>query len=69
MIYPGYIASEMNDQAEPHAPMMSSTVKGVRAIVGAVEKEKDHAFVPALPWAPLSLVMRHAPLPLFKRLI
>jgi len=25
--------------------------------------------VPALPWAPLSVVMKHAPLPVFKRLM
>jgi short-subunit dehydrogenase len=69
VIYPGYIASEMNAKAEQAAPMMASTEKGVRAMVSAIEKEKDHAFVPALPWAPLSVVMRHAPMPLFKRLI
>ena len=35
----------------------------------AIEKEKDSACVPALPWAPLGMVMRHAPMPLFKKLI
>lgn len=69
VIYPGYIASEMNEKAEQKAPMTASTEKGVRAIVAAVEKEKDHAFVPALPWAPMSLLLRHAPMPLFKRLV
>ncbi|MDQ6642301.1 MAG: SDR family oxidoreductase [Actinomycetota bacterium] len=69
VIYPGYIASEMNEQAEQSVPMMASTEKGVRSMVAAIEKEKDHAFVPQLPWAPLSVVMRHAPMPLFKRLI
>jgi short-subunit dehydrogenase len=69
VLYPGYIVSEMNAQAEQGTPMLASTEKGVRAIVSAVEKEKDHAFVPPLPWAPLSLVMRHAPLPILKRLI
>ena len=69
VIYPGYIASEMNAKAEQNAPMMTSTRKGVRAIVAAVEKEKDHAFVPPLPWAPMSVLLRHAPMPLFKRLI
>lgn len=69
VIYPGYIASEMNANAEQRAPMMTSTEKGVRAIVAAIEKEKNHAFVPQLPWAPMSLVLRHAPMPLFKRLI
>ena len=42
---------------------MVSTEKGVRAIVAAIEKEKASAAVPALPWAPLSVVLRHAPLP------
>ncbi len=69
VIYSGYIASEMNAKAEQNAPMMTSTRKGVRAIVAAVEKEKDHAFVPPLPWAPMSVLLRHAPMPLFKRLI
>ncbi len=69
VLYPGYIASEMNDSSGQHAPLMASTEKGVRAMVAAIEKEKDHAFVPPLPWAPLSVVMRHAPMPLFKRLI
>lgn len=68
VIYPGYIASEMNEGVES-PPMMVSTEKGVRAIVSAVEKEKDVAHVPPLPWAPMSVLMKHAPLPVFKRLI
>jgi hypothetical protein len=48
---------------------MVSTEKGVRAMVDAIEKRKASACVPALPWAPLSVVMRHAPLPVFKRLM
>ena len=68
VLYPGYIASEMNDRTPP-SPMMVSTEKGVRAMVAAIEKEKDSACVPALPWAPLGLVMRHAPMPLLKKLI
>jgi hypothetical protein len=38
-------------------------------MVSAIEKEKDSACVPALPWAPLGVVMRYAPMPLFKKLI
>ncbi|RLV47999.1 SDR family oxidoreductase [Nocardioides mangrovicus] len=68
VIYPGYIASEMN-AGLADAPMMTSTVKGVRAMVAAIEKEKDHAFVPPLPWAPMSVAMRYAPLSLFKRMV
>ena len=67
VIYPGYIASEMN--AGARAPMMVSTEKGVRAIVDAIEKEKASARVPTLPWAPLGTVIRHAPLPVLKRLM
>lgn len=69
VIYPGYIASEMNDQVAQRTPLMATTEKGVRAMVEAIEKEKDSACVPPLPWAPLSLVMKHAPLPVFKRLM
>ncbi|MCW2843523.1 MAG: family oxidoreductase [Nocardioides sp.] len=69
VIYPGYIASEMNEQVASEQPLMVSTEKGVRAIVSAIEKEKASAAVPPLPWAPLSVVMRHAPLPLLKRMI
>ena len=69
VLYPGYIRSEMNDKVEQATPLMSSTEKGVRAMVAAIEKEKASACVPPLPWAPLSVVMKHAPMPLFKRLI
>ncbi|HEU5456408.1 MAG TPA: SDR family oxidoreductase [Nocardioides sp.] len=70
VLYPGYIRSEMNDGvAAAENKMMSSTERGVRAMVTAIEKEKDAACVPPLPWAPLSLVMKHAPLPVLKRLI
>jgi short-subunit dehydrogenase len=69
VIYPGYIASEMNEGVAGDQPLMVSTEKGVRAIVAAIEKEKASACVPPLPWAPLSMVMKHAPLPLLKRMI
>jgi short-subunit dehydrogenase len=69
VIYPGYIASEMNEGIASEQPLMVSTEKGVRAIVAAIEKEKASACVPPLPWAPLSVVMKHAPLPVLKRMI
>src|SRR6478609_303542 len=68
VIYPGYTATEMNQQVAEKAPMMVSTEKGVHAIVEAIEKEKASACVPPLPWAPMSVLMKHAPLPLFKKL-
>ena len=70
VLYPGYIASEMNDGvAAAENKMMVSTEKGVAAMVSAIEKKRGVAHVPALPWAPLSVVMKHAPLPVFRRLI
>jgi short-subunit dehydrogenase len=69
VIYPGYIASEMNEHVAQKTPLMVSTEKGVKAIVEAIEKEKAHACVPPLPWAPMSVLMKHAPLPVFKKLL
>jgi short-subunit dehydrogenase len=69
VVYPGYIASEMNEHVAQRTPLMVSTEKGVKAIVEAIEKEKAHACVPALPWAPMSVLMKHAPLPVFKKLM
>ncbi|MCW2764139.1 MAG: short chain dehydrogenase [Nocardioides sp.] len=69
VLYPGYIASEMNEHVASEQKLMVSTEKGVRSMVAAIEKEVDSACVPALPWAPLSLVMKHAPLGLLKKLM
>lgn len=70
VLYPGYIASEMNDGVEAaENKMMVSTEKGVAAMVTAIEKKRASACVPPLPWAPLSVVMKHAPLPVFRRMI
>ena len=70
VLYPGYISSEMNDKVDPKKVKgMVSTEKGVRAMVDAIEKEKDSACVPPLPWAPLSVVMKHAPLGVLKKIM
>jgi short-subunit dehydrogenase len=69
VLYPGYIASEMNEGVSGKTPLMASTETGVRAMVEAIEKEKDSACVPPLPWAPMSVLMKHAPLPVLKRLM
>lgn len=68
VVYPGYIRSEMNEKVKS-APFMVSTERGVRAIVDAVEKEKPRAHVPAWPWVPLGLAMKHLPLPVVRRLL
>ena len=70
VLYPGYIASEMNEGVEAaRNKLMVSTEKGVAAMVSAIERKRDSACVPALPWAPLSVVLRHAPMPVLRRLI
>ncbi len=69
VLYPGYIASEMNDQVAEKAPLMATTEKGVKSMVSAIEKEVADACVPALPWSLLAPVMRHAPLPVFKKMV
>jgi hypothetical protein len=37
--------------------------------VSAIEKEVADACVPPLPWSVLAPVMKHAPLPIFKRIL
>ena len=70
VLYPGYIASEMNEQVDPaKARGMVSTEKGVRSMVAAIEKEVGSACVPALPWAPISVLMKHAPMPVLRRIM
>jgi short-subunit dehydrogenase len=66
VIYPGYIRSEMNEKVK-NAPFIVSTEKGVAAIVDAMEKERAHAQVPAWPWVPVGLALKHLPLPLARR--
>ena len=51
MLYPGYIASEMNEGVAGRR-FMVSTEKGVRAMVDAIEKEKASAVRPAPAVAP-----------------
>jgi short-subunit dehydrogenase len=71
VIYPGYIASEMN-QTGPAAtppPLMASTKRGVRSMVRAIEAERATTAVPRLPWGPMSVLIKHAPLPLFRKLV
>jgi short-subunit dehydrogenase len=69
VLHCGYIASEMNERVQQQVRFMVSTEDGVRAMVDAIEKQKAHAYVPRLPWTVLAPVMRHAPLPLLKRLL
>ncbi|UPK74874.1 SDR family oxidoreductase [Nocardioidaceae bacterium SCSIO 66511] len=72
-LYPGYIASEMNERAAESGAggtkMMVDTETGCRAMVAAIEKEVTQAEVPGWPWKPIGFVMRHAPLSIVRRMV
>lgn len=68
-LYPGYIASEMNEGVQQEARMMVDTETGCRALVKNIEKEVVDAAVPAWPWAPLGQVIKHAPLSIVRRMV
>ncbi|MFY0409081.1 SDR family oxidoreductase [Solicola sp. PLA-1-18] len=68
-LFPGYIVSEMNDVNENEVRLMTGNVEGTRAMVDLIEREVAEASVPRLPWAPLGLVLRHAPLQVLRRIV
>ena len=68
-LYPGYIASEMNDGVQQETRLMVDTETGCRALVAKIEAEVAEASVPTWPWAPLGHVLKHAPLGVVKRLV
>jgi short-subunit dehydrogenase len=67
-LFPGYIRSEMNERVAQRTPLMAGTEDGVRAMVRAIERERPSAVVPPWPWRPLSVLIRHAPLRMLRRL-
>ncbi len=68
-LYPGYIASEMNEKVEQEQRLMVDTETGTAAMVKYIEKEVVDAAVPAWPWAPISQVMKHAPLSVVRKMV
>lgn len=69
ILYPGYIRSEMNEKVAQRTRFMVDTETGVRAMVGAIEKRKAKAYVPAWPWLPMGLALRHLPMSVVRRLM
>jgi hypothetical protein len=57
----------MNEQVAQKTPLMANTEDGVRAMVRAIERKVGEAVVPAWPWRPLGVVLRHAPLGVVRR--
>ncbi len=68
-LYPGYIASEMNEKVEQEQRLMVDTETGTAQMVKFIEKEVVDAAVPAWPWAPISQVMKHAPLSVVRKMV
>lgn len=68
-LYPGYIASEMNEGVQQEAKLMVDTETGCRSLVKAIEREVVDAAIPGWPWAPIGQVMKHAPLGVVRRLV
>ena len=68
-LFPGYIASEMNEAVEQEVRLMVDTETGCKAMVKAIDREVAEAAVPPWPWAPLSQVMKHAPLSVLRRMV
>ncbi len=68
VIYPGYIRSEMNDKVAQKTKFMVDTETGVRAMVAAIEKRKEKAYVPAWPWVPIGFALRNAPMAVVRKL-
>ena len=68
-LFPGYIASEMNEGVEQEIRMMVDTETGCKAMVKAIEKEVVDSAIPPWPWSPLSQFMKHAPLSVLRRMM
>lgn len=66
-LLPGFIRSEMTADL-PNSPLMTSAERGARSLVDAIEKERGRAYIPTLPWAPMSLIFRYAPLRVLRKL-
>lgn len=60
VIEPGYIESEMTAKSASTMLMVDNET-GVKALVGAIEREPGRAVVPRWPWAPLVQLMRVLP--------
>ncbi|WP_072690752.1 SDR family oxidoreductase [Rhodococcus marinonascens] len=66
-IFPGFIRTEINEKVK-NAPFIVDTETGCRALAAAIEKEPSKAYVPAWPWAPLSVAMKLLPLSLVAKM-
>lgn len=66
-IHPGYISTEITSH-NTQVPFIVNAEKGCKAMIKAIEKEVDVAFVPTWPWAMMRYVMKVLPLWVMYRL-
>ncbi|MEK8106681.1 SDR family oxidoreductase [Micromonospora sp. M12] len=59
-LHPGYIRTEMNDGIDK-LPFIIDATLGTRLLAAAIEREPAKAFVPNLPWRPLTSILRRLP--------
>lgn len=67
-IYPGYVRTDLNIGAK-YLPFEVEEEEGACAIVKAILAGVDEAYVPAWPWYPIGLGMKHLPLRLITRFL
>lgn len=60
-LFPGFIDSDIN-RGIKNRPFVVDTETGCRAMVAAIEREPDEAFVPRWPWTAMAALMRRMPL-------
>lgn len=64
-IHPGYIDTEITEGKTP--PFLVDVTTGCKAIIKAIEQEKQVAFVPRWPWAILRYVLKVLPLSVIRK--
>lgn len=65
-IHPGYINTEITDPNKK-LPFIVDVETGCKAIVKAIEKEVNVAFLPTWPWAVMRYVLPILPLSLMRK--
>ncbi len=66
-LFPGFIDSDIN-RGIKNRPFVVDTETGCRALVAAIEREPDEAYVPRWPWTAMAALMRRMPLSALNKL-
>lgn len=65
-IFPGYILTDINKDIS-NAPFRVDLETGCKALVKAINREPDEAYVPGWPWTAMARIMKTLPLSQLKR--